>query len=274
MISKKKGWIIGLGLVVALGGTSAVVAAETAGSYIGKTKAKEIALKEVPGTVTDIELERKRDVVYYEVDIDRRDSYQEADVHVDAYTGKVLRVVNDDDDAPRNASVTAPAASAVATAAPSAVSASVTASPATQTPSATAAPAASPSAGPGNAKPSAVQPSPTTAPSTAPSGTSSAAAKTITKEQAAKLAQEAIKGGDVIRVSTDRDDGMLQYEVKLKLARGYAEVEIAAATGKVLDIDYDGFDDDDDYDDDDFDDDDYYDDDDYDDRYDDDRYRG
>lgn len=276
MISKKKGWIIGLGLVVALGGTSAVVAAEAAGSYIGKTKAKQIALKEVPGTVTDIELERKRDIVYYEVDIDRTDSYQEVDVHVDAYTGKVLRVVNDDDDAPRGISATAPAASAVATAAPSTVSAPAASSaPAlatqpTLSPSATAVPTASPAASSSNAKPSAAQPSPTAA----PSGTSSAAAKAITKEQAAKLAQEAVKGGEVIRVSTDRDDGILEYEVKLKLARGYAEVEIAAATGKVLDIDYDDFDDDDDYDDDDFDDDDYYDDDDYDDRHDDDRHRG
>ena len=87
------------------------------------------------------------------------------------------------------------------------------------------------------------------------------------------MAQAAVKGGELIRVSTDRDDGILEYEVKLKLARGYAEVEIAAVTGKVLDIDYDDFDNDDDYDDDDFDDDDYDDHDD-DNWHDDDRRRG
>lgn len=275
MISKKKGLIIGLGLVVALGGTSAAVAADAAGSYIGKAKAKQIALKEVPGTVTDIELERHRDGVYYEVDIDRENSYQEADVYVDAYTGKVLRVVNDDDDAPRNVSATA-AAIAIASpskASPSATAAQPTSAPsAVNSPSATAAPSASSASGTSNAKPSSAKPS-TAKPSAAASGTSSAAAKGITKEQAAKLAQEAVKGGEVIRISTDRDDGVLEYEVKLKLARGYAEVEIAAATGKVLDIDYDDFDNDDDYDDDDFDDDDY---DDHDDDHwhDDDRRRG
>lgn len=277
MISKKKGWIIGLGLVVALGGTSAAVAADAAGSYIGKAKAKQIALKEVPGTVTDIELERHRDGVYYEVDIDRENSYQEADVYVDAYTGKVLRVVNDDDDAPRNVSS---AASAAAPASPSKASPSATAAQPTSAPSAanspssTAAPSASSASGTSNAKPSSAKPS-TANPlaAAAASGTSSAAAKGITKEQAAKLAQEAVKGGEVIRISTDRDDGILEYEVKLKLARGYAEVEIAAATGKVLDIDYDDLDDDD-YDDDDFDDDDYDDDHDDDHWHDDDRRRG
>jgi uncharacterized membrane protein YkoI len=274
MISKKKGWIIGLGLVVALGGTSAAVAADAAGSYIGKAKAKQLALKEVPGTVTDIELEHNRDGVYYEVDIDRENSYQEVDVYVDAYTGKVLRVVNDDDDAPRNVS---PAASAAATASPSKASPSATAAQPTSapsaanSPSATAAPSASSASGTSNAKPSSAKPS-TAKPSAAvaASGTSSATAKGITKEQAAKLAQEAVKGGEVIRISTDRDDGILEYEVKLKLARGYAEVEIAAATGKVLDIDYDDFDDDDD-DFDDFDDDDDHDDDN---GHDDDRRRG
>ncbi|GEM_PF-1226871 len=271
MISKKKGWIIGLGLVVALGGTSAAVAADAAGSYIGKAKAKQIALKEVPGTVIDIELEHNRDGVYYEVDIDRENSYQEADVYVDAYTGKVLRVVNDDDDAPRNVS---PAASAPATASPSKASPSATAAQSTSTPSAAHSPSASSASATSNAKPSSAKPSTAKpSPTAASAGASSAAANEITKEQAVKLAQAAVKGGELIRVSTDRDDGILEYEVKLKLARGYAEVEIAAVTGKVLDIDYDDFDNDDDYDDDDFDDDDYDDHDD-DNWHDDDRRRG
>ncbi|WP_337098717.1 PepSY domain-containing protein [Paenibacillus sp. YIM B09110] len=201
---KRKGWIIGLGLIVALGGTSAAVAAEGVTSYIGKIKAKQIALNAAPGTVTDIELDRERNTVYYEVDIDRKDTFQDVDVHVDAATGKVLKVKNDDDDTPRT--TTAPTTA------------------------------------------------PTTSPTSAPSAES--ASTTITKEQAGKLAQQKVKG-EVIRVETDWDDGMKKFEVKLRTAAGRAEVDIAAATGKVLDVDYDNDDDDNDDDNDNDDDDDY-----------------
>ncbi|MGO4375232.1 PepSY domain-containing protein [Paenibacillus sp. 2TAB19] len=201
----RKIWMIGLGLIVALGGASAAVAAEGATSYIGKTKAKQIVLNAAPGTVTDIELERERNTVYYEVDIDRKDTFQEVDVHVDAATGKVLKVKNDDDDAPRT----------------------------------TVAPTTSPTTAPSTA--------PSTAPTSAPSAES--ASTTITKEQAGKLAQQKVKG-EVIRVETDWDDGIKKFEVKLRTAAGRAEVDIAAATGKVLDVDYDNDDDDNDDDDD------------------------
>ncbi|WP_018749771.1 PepSY domain-containing protein [Paenibacillus sanguinis] len=209
----KKSWMLGVGLVVALAGTSAVVGAEAATAYIGKAKAKQIALAEAPGKVTDIDLERKRSVVYYDVEIDRKDSRREVDVHVEAVTGKVLKVQEDDDDDDRRP---------------------------------TAAPAV------GNGKGAASKPA-------APAANK--ANKAITKQQAAKLAQQAVKG-EVLRVETDWDDGHKEYQVTLKTAYGYAEVELSAATGKVLDIDHD---DDDDYDDDDYDDHD-------DDRYDDDRY--
>jgi uncharacterized membrane protein YkoI len=252
---KKKGWIIGLGLVVALGGTSAVVAAEATSSYIGKNKAKQIALQAVPGTVTDIELERERGTVYYEVDIDRKDTLQEADVHVEALTGKVLKVKNDDDDARRTAA--APVAPAAAQASPVPGKAAAEAPAATAAPAATVAPAtAAPTtaAAPATAA-SATQVTPKSGPATA----APVAAQSITKEQAGKLAQQAVKG-DIVRVETDWDDGIKQYEVKLRTATGTAEVDIDAVSGKVLDVDYD---DDDRYDngrdDDEFDDDDRYD---------------
>lgn len=201
----KKSWMLGVGLVVALAGTSAVVAAEAATAYIGKEKAKQIALTEAPGKVTDVDLERKRSVVYYEVEIDRQDSGREVDVHVEAVTGKVLKVENDADD---DRKVTAAAAT-------------------------------------GNGTDTASKPA--------------TSANSITKEQAITLAEQAVKG-EVLRVETDWDDDDKEYEVTLRTASGYAEVEISASTGKVLDIDHD---DDDDYDDD-------YDDD-HDDDYDDDR---
>lgn len=191
-MKNKKSWMLGVGLVVALAGTSAVVAAEAATAYIGKEKAKQIALKEAPGKVTDVDLERKRSVAYYEVEIDRQDSQREVDVHVEAVTGKVLKVEEDDDNRKWAATPVI-----------------------------------------GNGKGTASKPA--------------TASKSITKEQATKLAQQAVKG-EVIRVETDWDDDDKEYEVTLRTASGYAEVEISASTGKVLDIDYD--DDDDDYDDD------------------------
>lgn len=200
----KKSWMLGVGLVVALAGTSAVVAAEAATAYIGKEKAKQIALTEAPGKVTDVDLERKRSVAYYEVEIDRQDSGREVDVHVEAVTGKVLKVQEDGDDDRR-----------------------LTAAPAV-----------------GNGKGTASKPA-------APAA--SAASKPITKEQAAQLAQQAVKG-EVLRVKTDWDDGDKEYQVTLRTASGHVEVELSAASGKVLDIDDDD-DDHDDYDDDDYDDD-------------------
>ncbi|CAM4214382.1 putative membrane protein YkoI [Paenibacillus endophyticus] len=207
-MKNKKGWIIGLGLVVALGGTSAVVAAEAASSYISKDKAKQIALLAAPGSVTDIELEHKRNSVYYEVDIDRKDTFQEVDVHVEAVSGKVLSIKNDDDNYTAHVAP-APVANDAAVAAAGEAAASNS------------------------------------------TGATSASTKSITKEQAGKLAQQKVKG-DIIRVETDWDDGIKKYEVKLKTAAGRAEVDIAAANGKVLDIDYedDRNDDDDNYDDD------------------------
>lgn len=210
-MKNKKAWMLGVGLVVALAGTSAVVAAEAATAYIGKEKAKQIALKEAPGKVTDIDLERKRSAVYYEVEIDRQDSGREVDVHVEAVTGQVLKVEDDDDN--RRSAATSINENGKTTTSKTTDSKTTTQKNATTTPS-------------------------------------------ITKEQASKLAQQAVKG-EVVRVETDWDDGHKEYEVTLRTASGYAQVELSASSGKVLDIDYDDDDDDDhdDYDDDDYDDD-------------------
>ncbi|WP_422660848.1 PepSY domain-containing protein [Paenibacillus sp. EC2-1] len=113
---KQKLWIGTLGVVMLLGGTAVVGASGNTGSsntlgakaasqgYITMEQAKTAALKEVKGHVDDIDLERKQDKVYYEVEIDQDNG--EVDVHIDAITGKVLAVLNkdakDDDDDDRD----------------------------------------------------------------------------------------------------------------------------------------------------------------------------
>ncbi|WP_214630535.1 PepSY domain-containing protein [Paenibacillus agaridevorans] len=270
----KKSWIIGAGLVAVLGGAGAAFAAGApAGDYIGKAKAKQIALQAVPGTVTDVDLERHSGTVYYEVDIDRKEDFREADVYIDAISGKVLRIVEDDDDDDRRSESVAEAGtgaqgaqatngtgqSAAATVKPSAPATGSSSASATSKPAATTKPAQSTASSDSKS-----------AAGSANSGSAATAANIITVERAVEIAKQAVKG-ELIRVETERDDGRLEYEVKLKTANGTAEVEIAASSGKVLDIDYDNDrddwddDDDDDWDDDDDDDDDWDDDDQYDD---------
>lgn len=113
---KQKLWIGTLGVVMLLGGTAVVGASGSTGGsntlgtkaasqgYITMEQAKTAALKEVKGHVDDIDLERKQDKVYYEVEIEQDNG--EVDVQVDAKTGKVLAVLNkdkkDDDDDDRD----------------------------------------------------------------------------------------------------------------------------------------------------------------------------
>ncbi|MFF2889578.1 PepSY domain-containing protein [Paenibacillus sp. NPDC057967] len=205
---KKKGLIVAIVAFAVIGGTSAAFASGAV-PYIGKDKAAKAALKEVPGTVTELDLEHKNGKAYYEVEVQKKDSREDTDVYIDATSGKVLAVHDDRDDDRKKPSVTAkPEANANAS---------------------------------GSAK------------------NTAAGAKVITKERAIELAQQAVKG-EVIKVEKERDDGIQKYEVKLRTSEGTAEVELHAATGKVLSIDYDRYDDDDhdDDDDDDFDDDDDY----------------
>lgn len=193
---KKKGLIVAIVAFAVIGGTGAAFAAGAV-PYIGTDKAAKAALQEVPGTVTELELEHKNGKAYYEVEVQKKDSREDTDVYIDATSGKVLAVHDDRDDDRKKLPVAAK-------------------------------PDASANAG-------------------------GAGANVITKERAIELAQQAVKG-EVIKVEKERDDGILKYEVKLRTSEGTAEVDIHAANGTVLSIDYDRYDDDDHDDDDDFDD--------------------
>jgi uncharacterized membrane protein YkoI len=68
-------------------------------ALISIAKAKDVALKEVQGTVDDIELERENGAYVYEVEIEPENQGTDDDdvtVYVDAVTGKVLYVEWDD----------------------------------------------------------------------------------------------------------------------------------------------------------------------------------
>lgn len=67
------------------------------GKLLTASQAKSIALKAVEGKVDDVDLERRNGQTFYEVEIDRKGS-PDASVRLDAYTGKILAVINDDDD--------------------------------------------------------------------------------------------------------------------------------------------------------------------------------
>ncbi|WP_434748901.1 PepSY domain-containing protein [Paenibacillus amylolyticus] len=66
------------------------------GKLLTAAQAKSIALKAVEGKVDDVDLERRNGQTFYEVEIDRKGS-PDVTVRLDAYTGKVLAVINDDD---------------------------------------------------------------------------------------------------------------------------------------------------------------------------------
>lgn len=95
------------------GGTAAAAASVQSQSktLIGVSKAEEIALKAAPGQIESIDLEKKLSGTYYDVEI--RQTKQEMDVRVDAYTGKVISVrkETDDDDDDDNYAVAATAPS-------------------------------------------------------------------------------------------------------------------------------------------------------------------
>ncbi|WP_454193358.1 PepSY domain-containing protein [Paenibacillus sp. Marseille-Q7038] len=65
----------------------------TTSKMITVQQAKEAALKEVQGTIDDIDLEKENGKVYYEVEIESAKA--DATVLIDAYTGKVLTVNQD-----------------------------------------------------------------------------------------------------------------------------------------------------------------------------------
>lgn len=91
---------------VVLGGAVAVgandsdnISAKNKKEMITIEEAETIALKEVSGTVEDVELEREHLKLVYKVDIDENQVANDDDkeVHVDANTGEILKVEKDDD---------------------------------------------------------------------------------------------------------------------------------------------------------------------------------
>ena len=65
-------------------------AAKPSAPKVTKEAATEIALKKVPGTVTAVDIEKKRGRNVYVVEIIAKDSGKETDVFVDTATGEVL----------------------------------------------------------------------------------------------------------------------------------------------------------------------------------------
>jgi uncharacterized membrane protein YkoI len=60
----------------------------------------------------------------------------------------------------------------------------------------------------------------------------------ISQADAIAIAEKAVNG-KVVEIEKDKDDGLIKYEVELKTDRGEADVEINAASGKVLDVEWD-----------------------------------
>ncbi len=66
---------------------------------VDRESAKTIALAEVPGTITDIDLEKKKDIVYWTVDVKPTDPKQKKkEIRIDANTANILSVKEDSDD--------------------------------------------------------------------------------------------------------------------------------------------------------------------------------
>ncbi|MBT2286462.1 PepSY domain-containing protein [Paenibacillus polymyxa] len=118
MMNKHKLWIGSLSAAVLLGG-SAVAASgnvngqsvqntptsttqsvtqnqNSTGKLLNASQAKALALKAADGKVDDVDLERRNGQTFYEVEIDRKGK-NDVVVRLDAYTGKILAVVDDED---------------------------------------------------------------------------------------------------------------------------------------------------------------------------------
>ncbi|WP_108814344.1 PepSY domain-containing protein [Loktanella sp. Alg231-35] len=86
------------GLVLA-GGIAGMVSAQTVADATGLTEEQviEIALMEVPGEVTDVEMERDDGQQVFEVEILGADG-SEMEVYIAAETGEILEVAAEGDD--------------------------------------------------------------------------------------------------------------------------------------------------------------------------------
>ncbi|MFC9710815.1 PepSY domain-containing protein [Paenibacillus sp. NPDC056933] len=118
MMNKHKLWIGSLSAAVLLGGSAVAASGSVNGQSVqpaqtsttqsvtqtqkntGKlltvAQAKEAALKATDGKVDDVDLERRNGQTFYEVEIDKKRS-NDVVVRLDAYTGKILAVVDDED---------------------------------------------------------------------------------------------------------------------------------------------------------------------------------
>ncbi|WP_339306149.1 PepSY domain-containing protein [Paenibacillus sp. FSL L8-0435] len=118
MMNKHKLWIGSLSAAVLLGG-SAVAASgnvngqsvqttptsttqsvtqnqNSTGKMLNASQAKALALKAADGKVDDVDLERRNGQTFYEIEIDRKGN-NDVVVRLDAYTGKILAIVDDED---------------------------------------------------------------------------------------------------------------------------------------------------------------------------------
>ncbi|QOS81696.1 PepSY domain-containing protein [Paenibacillus sp. JNUCC31] len=117
MMNKHKLWIGSLSAAVLLGGSAAlasgsvngqsvqpaqtsttqsVTQTQNTGKLLTVAQAKEAALKATDGKVDDVDLERRNGQTFYEVEIDKKGS-NDVVVRLEAYTGKILAIVDDED---------------------------------------------------------------------------------------------------------------------------------------------------------------------------------
>lgn len=99
--NKKRTLLLSAALLsaVAIGAGAATTGYAASGGdkgLIGANKAKELAEKAAAGQAYRAELEKERGIVYYDVDVLK--DQREYDVHIDAYTGKTLKIERDDND--------------------------------------------------------------------------------------------------------------------------------------------------------------------------------
>ncbi|MCQ6274471.1 PepSY domain-containing protein [Bacillus sp. V3B] len=101
---KRKVFMGTLATALVLGGAFAVGATNNESNLVEATNKNEmitveeagkVALQEVDGKVESIELESKRDKVVYEVEVEK--GHIDYDVYVDAHTGELYSVKQDDD---------------------------------------------------------------------------------------------------------------------------------------------------------------------------------
>ncbi|MBS3139216.1 PepSY domain-containing protein [Candidatus Woesearchaeota archaeon] len=71
-------------------------ASEADNSPITESEARYIALREVGGRVTDVEVERRNGQIVYEIEIKKNG--EEADVHIDATTGYIVSIEWEDEE--------------------------------------------------------------------------------------------------------------------------------------------------------------------------------